>query len=58
MPAISRGRRQRSGAFGREEAVELGGVVYGNVGGLSAELRDKLTDARPITLGAAAGSRA
>jgi len=40
-------------AFGREEAVELGGVVYGNVGGLSAELVTKLTDARPITLGVA-----
>jgi tRNA uridine 5-carboxymethylaminomethyl modification enzyme len=40
-------------AVGREEAVELGGVVYGNVGGLSAELVTKLTDARPITLGVA-----
>ncbi|HVG81524.1 MAG TPA: tRNA uridine-5-carboxymethylaminomethyl(34) synthesis enzyme MnmG, partial [Methylomirabilota bacterium] len=42
-------------AFRRDEALRLpDGLDYGAVGGLSAEIRTKLTAARPATLGAAA----
>jgi tRNA uridine 5-carboxymethylaminomethyl modification enzyme len=42
-------------AFRREEAVCLGEAIdYARVGGLSAELREKLAAARPGSLGAAA----
>ncbi len=40
--------------FAREEAVSLSGVAFDRVGGLSAELRDKLTAVRPESFGAAA----
>jgi len=41
-------------AFRREEAVPLGNDVnYAEIGGLSAELRDKLAASRPASLGAA-----
>ena len=40
--------------FAREEAVSLQGVVFEGVGGLSAELRDKLNAVRPASFGAAA----
>jgi tRNA uridine 5-carboxymethylaminomethyl modification enzyme len=39
--------------FAREEAVSLTGVAFGQVGGLSAEIRDKLTAVRPASFGAA-----
>ena len=39
--------------FRKEEAVALTGVPFGEVGGLSRELRDKLTAAQPVSLGAA-----
>jgi tRNA uridine 5-carboxymethylaminomethyl modification enzyme len=37
----------------REEAVSLDGVSFEQIGGLSAELRDKLIRSRPESLGAA-----
>ena len=41
-------------AFRRDEALSLpAGLDYGGIGGLSAEARDKLSAARPATLGAA-----
>jgi tRNA uridine 5-carboxymethylaminomethyl modification enzyme len=40
--------------FMREEAVSLKGVAFDRVGGLSAEIRDKLNAVRPASLGAAA----
>jgi tRNA uridine 5-carboxymethylaminomethyl modification enzyme len=40
--------------FAREEAVSLDGVAYELVGGLSAEIRDKLASLRPASFGAAA----
>ncbi len=40
-------------SFRKEEAVGLAGVSFGEVGGLSTELRDKLTAALPVSLGAA-----
>ena len=40
--------------FTREEAVSLEGLAYERVGGLSAELRDKLLKMRPASFGAAA----
>ena len=40
-------------SFRKEEAVALTGVTFGEVGGLSRELRDKLTAAQPVSLGAA-----
>ena len=40
--------------FAREEAVSLSGIAFDRVGGLSAELRDKLTSVRPESFGAAA----
>jgi len=39
--------------FKKEEAVTLTGVAFGEIGGLSGELRDKLMAARPSSLGAA-----
>jgi tRNA uridine 5-carboxymethylaminomethyl modification enzyme len=39
--------------FQREEAVNLAGLSYREVGGLSTELRDKLTATQPASLGAA-----
>jgi len=39
--------------FRREEAVSLDGVMFEQIGGLSAELLGKLTRARPESLGAA-----
>jgi tRNA uridine 5-carboxymethylaminomethyl modification enzyme len=49
-------RRQDSDirAFCREEAVPLQDVQFERVGGLSAEVRDKLARHRPASLGAAA----
>jgi tRNA uridine 5-carboxymethylaminomethyl modification enzyme len=49
-------RRQDSDirAFRREEAVPLQDVQFERVGGLSAEVRDKLARHRPASLGAAA----
>jgi tRNA uridine 5-carboxymethylaminomethyl modification enzyme len=41
-------------AFQREEAVELAGVTFQDIGGLSTELRDKLLRHEPPSLGAAA----
>jgi tRNA uridine 5-carboxymethylaminomethyl modification enzyme len=40
--------------FAREEAVSLDNVAFDKVGGLSAELRDKLASVRPTSFGAAA----
>jgi tRNA uridine 5-carboxymethylaminomethyl modification enzyme len=40
--------------FAREEAVSLDGVAFDRVGGLSAEIRDKLMSIRPASFGAAA----
>jgi tRNA uridine 5-carboxymethylaminomethyl modification enzyme len=40
--------------FAREEAVSLAGVVFEDIGGLSAEIRDKLAAVRPASFGAAA----
>jgi tRNA uridine 5-carboxymethylaminomethyl modification enzyme len=40
--------------FAREEAVSLNGVAFERIGGLSAELRDKLVSVRPSSFGAAA----
>jgi tRNA uridine 5-carboxymethylaminomethyl modification enzyme len=40
--------------FAREEAVSLDGVAFDFVGGLSAEIRDKLATIRPSSFGAAA----
>jgi tRNA uridine 5-carboxymethylaminomethyl modification enzyme len=40
--------------FTREEAVSLEGVAFELVGGLSAEIRDKLATVRPASFGAAA----
>ncbi len=40
--------------FAREEAVSLRDVAFADVGGLSAELRDKLDAVRPDSFGAAA----
>ena len=40
--------------FSREEAVSLDGVAFDRVGGLSAEIRDKLAAIRPGSFGAAA----
>ena len=40
--------------FAREEAVSLRDVAFADVGGLSAELRDKLNAVRPDSFGAAA----
>ena len=49
-------RRQEADirAFRREETVSLSDVAFGQIGGLSAEVRDKLTRHRPASLGAAA----
>jgi tRNA uridine 5-carboxymethylaminomethyl modification enzyme len=40
-------------SFRREEALPLGALDYGTVGGLSTEIRQKLTAQRPDSLGAA-----
>jgi tRNA uridine 5-carboxymethylaminomethyl modification enzyme len=40
--------------FAREEAVSLDSVAFELVGGLSAEIRDKLASVRPTSFGAAA----
>jgi tRNA uridine 5-carboxymethylaminomethyl modification enzyme len=40
--------------FAREEAVSLDKVAFEQVGGLSAEIRDKLTSVQPASFGAAA----
>ena len=40
--------------FAREEAVSLEGVAFELIGGLSAEIRDKLSSIRPASFGAAA----
>jgi tRNA uridine 5-carboxymethylaminomethyl modification enzyme len=40
--------------FAREEAVSLKDIAFETVGGLSAEIRDKLTTIRPASFGAAA----
>ncbi len=40
-------------AFRREESVPLDDVVYDQIGGLSAEVRDKLNRHRPASLGVA-----
>jgi tRNA uridine 5-carboxymethylaminomethyl modification enzyme len=40
--------------FAREEAVSLHSVAFDQVGGLSAEIRDKLASVRPASFGAAA----
>ncbi|HLB97581.1 MAG TPA: tRNA uridine-5-carboxymethylaminomethyl(34) synthesis enzyme MnmG, partial [Acetobacteraceae bacterium] len=49
-------RRQEADirAFRREEAVPLSDVAFDQIGGLSAEVRDKLTRHSPASLGAAA----
>jgi tRNA uridine 5-carboxymethylaminomethyl modification enzyme len=39
--------------FAREEAVSLDGVAFELIGGLSAEIRDKLRSIRPASFGAA-----
>ncbi len=38
----------------REDSVELGGILFEAIGGLSTEIREKLNHARPESLGAAA----
>ena len=38
----------------REESVSLAGLAFGEIGGLSAEVRDKLIRTQPASLGAAA----
>jgi tRNA uridine 5-carboxymethylaminomethyl modification enzyme len=43
--------------FAREEAVSLDGVSFDQVGGLSAEIRDRLAEVRPASFGAAARVR-
>ena len=40
-------------AFQREEGVDLAGFSFDAVGGLSSEMRAKLTQLQPVTLGAA-----
>jgi tRNA uridine 5-carboxymethylaminomethyl modification enzyme len=40
--------------FAREEAVSLDNVAFELIGGLSAEIRDKLASVRPVSFGAAA----
>ena len=40
-------------AFQREEAVDLHGIAFDTIGGLSAELTAKLTRSQPMSLGAA-----
>ena len=40
--------------FSREEAVSLENVAFDQIGGLSAEIRDKLAAIRPASFGAAA----
>jgi len=40
-------------AFRREERLRLGGIAFADIGGISAELRAKLTQARLLSLGAA-----
>ena len=40
--------------FTREETVSLDGVAFEKIGGLSAEIRDKLESIRPTSFGAAA----
>jgi tRNA uridine 5-carboxymethylaminomethyl modification enzyme len=40
-------------AFRREERLRLGGIAFADIGGISAELKAKLTQARPLSLGAA-----
>jgi tRNA uridine 5-carboxymethylaminomethyl modification enzyme len=40
-------------AFRREETVPLDGVCFGEIGGLSTELRTKLEGSKPASLGAA-----
>ncbi len=40
-------------AFQQEEGIELTGVPFDKIGGLSAEVRSKLTSLRPGSLGAA-----
>jgi tRNA uridine 5-carboxymethylaminomethyl modification enzyme len=48
-------RRQQADirSFKKEEAAVLTGAAFGDIGGLSNELRDKLTAVRPDSLGAA-----
>jgi tRNA uridine 5-carboxymethylaminomethyl modification enzyme len=41
-------------AFRREESVPLHDVAFAQIGGLSTEVRDKLAQHRPVSLGAAA----
>lgn len=41
-------------AFEREESVALDDIQFADIGGLSAEIREKLARARPTSLGAAA----
>jgi tRNA uridine 5-carboxymethylaminomethyl modification enzyme len=43
--------------FAREEAVSLDGVAFDQIGGLSTEIRDRLTEVRPASFGAAARLR-
>ena len=43
--------------FAREEAVSLDGVAFDRIGGLSAEIRDRLAEVRPASFGAAARIR-
>jgi tRNA uridine 5-carboxymethylaminomethyl modification enzyme len=38
----------------REDSVDLDGILFENIGGLSTEIREKLNHARPESLGAAA----
>jgi tRNA uridine 5-carboxymethylaminomethyl modification enzyme len=38
----------------KEEGVALGGIAYGEIGGLSAEMQERLNRVRPPSLGAAA----
>ena len=40
-------------AFQREEAVDLHGISFDTIGGLSAELSAKLIRSQPMSLGAA-----
>ncbi len=41
-------------SFQRDEAIGLDGITFGTIGGLSAEITAKLTEAQPTSLGAAA----
>ena len=55
MPDISNDRQRDIEAFRRDEGLRIpDSLDYAAIGGLSNEVRSKLTDTRPATLGQAA----